>query len=53
VNLAKDLHASLLTKVGDQHTASFQGFPCVDTIVTRYLVDGTPAPAGARCPDQG
>jgi pimeloyl-ACP methyl ester carboxylesterase len=53
VNLAKDLHASLLTKVGDQHTASFQGFPCVDAIVTRYLVDGTPAPAGARCPDQG
>jgi pimeloyl-ACP methyl ester carboxylesterase len=53
VNLAKDLHGSLLTKVGDQHTASFQGFPCVDTIVTRYLVDGTPAPANARCPDQG
>nr|WP_312030095.1 alpha/beta hydrolase [Actinomycetospora sp. TBRC 11914] len=53
VNLAKDLHGSLLTKVGDQHTASFQGFPCVDAIVTRYLVDGTPAPANARCPDNG
>jgi pimeloyl-ACP methyl ester carboxylesterase len=53
VNLAKDLNGSLLTKVGDQHTASFQGFPCVDAIVTRYLVDGTPAPAGARCADTG
>ena len=53
VNLAEDLHGSLLTKVGDQHTASFQGFPCVDAIVTRYLVDGTPAPANARCPENG
>jgi pimeloyl-ACP methyl ester carboxylesterase len=53
VNLAKDLNGSLLTKVGDQHTASFQGFPCVDTIVTRYLVDGTPAPPNARCAEQG
>jgi pimeloyl-ACP methyl ester carboxylesterase len=53
VNLAKDLNGSLLTKVGDQHTASFQGFPCVDAIVTRYLVDGTPAPPNARCPDNG
>ena len=53
VNLAKDLNGSLLTKVGDQHTASFQGFPCVDAIVTRYLVDGTPAPPNARCPENG
>jgi pimeloyl-ACP methyl ester carboxylesterase len=53
VNLAKDLNGSLLTKVGDQHTASYQGFPCVDSIVTRYLVDGTPAPPNARCPDNG
>jgi pimeloyl-ACP methyl ester carboxylesterase len=53
VELAKSLNGSLLTKVGDQHTASFQGFPCVDAIVTRYLVDGTPAPAGARCADTG
>jgi pimeloyl-ACP methyl ester carboxylesterase len=53
VNLAKDLNGSLLTKVGDQHTASFQGFPCVDSIVTRYLVDGTPAPPNARCPEKG
>ena len=53
VNLAKDLNGSLLTKVGDQHTASFQRFPCVDAIVTRYLVDGTPAPPNARCPETG
>lgn len=53
VNLAKDLGGSLLTKQGDQHTASFQGFPCVDAIVTRYLVDGTPAPPNARCPENG
>ncbi|MCD2196539.1 alpha/beta hydrolase [Actinomycetospora endophytica] len=53
VDLAKSLNGSLLTKVGTQHTASFQGFPCVDAIVTRYLVDGTPAPPNAKCPENG
>ena len=53
VDLAKALNGSLLTKVGDQHTASFQGFRCVDDIVTRYLVDNTPAPADARCAENG
>ncbi|MDL5156800.1 alpha/beta hydrolase [Actinomycetospora sp. Odt1-22] len=53
VDLAKALNGSLLTKVGDQHTATFQGFGCVDAIVTRYLVDGTPAPPNARCADTG
>lgn len=53
VDLAKALNGSLLTKVGDQHTATFQDFPCVDAIVTRYLVDGTPAPPNARCGETG
>lgn len=52
VELAAALKGSLLTKVGDQHTATLQGFPCVDAIVTRYLVDGTPAASGATCPAQ-
>jgi len=52
VELASALKGSLLTKVGDQHTAALQGFPCVDAIVTRYLVDGTPAPPGTSCPAQ-
>ena len=50
VELARSLDGSLLTKVGDEHTATFGGYPCVDAVVTRYLVDGTPAPPGATCP---
>jgi pimeloyl-ACP methyl ester carboxylesterase len=50
VKLAQALNGSLLTKVGDQHTAAFSGFPCVDGVVARYLVDGTPADKGQTCP---
>ena len=50
VDLARGLGGALLTKVGDQHTATLQGFPCVDTAVTRYLVGGTLPPPGATCP---
>lgn len=50
VELARALNGSLLTKVGEEHTATFGGYPCVDRAVTRYLVDRTPAPPGATCP---
>lgn len=50
VELARALGGSLLTKVGDEHTAVFQSSQCVDDIATRYLIDGTPAPPGATCP---
>ena len=49
VELARALNGSLLTKIGDEHTATFGGYPCVDRVVTRYLVDGVPAPA-EPCP---
>ena len=52
VRLAAALGGSLLTKVGDQHTATLQGFRCVDAAVTRYLVDLTPSAPGATCPAQ-
>lgn len=50
VELARALNGSLLTKIGDEHTAVFQNSPCVDDIATRYLIDGTPAPPNATCP---
>jgi pimeloyl-ACP methyl ester carboxylesterase len=50
VELARALNGSLLTKVGDEHTAVFQNSSCVDAIATRYLIDNTPAPPGATCP---
>lgn len=50
VELARALNGSLLTKVGDQHTAAFSGFPCVDAAVARFLIDGVPAPEGQTCP---
>lgn len=50
VELARALNGSLLTKIGDEHTAAFQDSSCVDGIVTRYLVEGTPAPPDATCP---
>jgi pimeloyl-ACP methyl ester carboxylesterase len=49
VDLAKELGGALLTFDGTQHTVAFQGNPCVDAIVTRYLTDlALPGP-GARC----
>ena len=49
VDLASQLNAALLTYEGTQHTVSLQGVGCVDDIVTRYLVDTTTPPDGARC----
>jgi len=49
VDLAKQLGGSLLTFDGTQHTVALQGDACVDDIVTRYLVDVTVPPPGARC----
>jgi pimeloyl-ACP methyl ester carboxylesterase len=49
VDLARELGGSLLTFDGTQHTVVLQGNPCVDDIVTRYLIDlKVPAP-DPRC----
>lgn len=47
--LARALGAVLLTFEGNQHTVVLQGVPCVEDIVTAYLVDLRLPPAGARC----
>jgi pimeloyl-ACP methyl ester carboxylesterase len=47
--LASALHGALLTFEGTQHTVFLQGNRCVDSAVTRYLVDLVPPPAGVRC----
>jgi pimeloyl-ACP methyl ester carboxylesterase len=39
----------LLTYDGEGHTASFEGVPCVDDAVTRYLVDVDPPEDGTTC----
>jgi pimeloyl-ACP methyl ester carboxylesterase len=49
VELAKQLGGTLLTFEGTQHTVVLQGDTCVDQIVTRYLIDLTLPPPGARC----
>jgi pimeloyl-ACP methyl ester carboxylesterase len=49
VDLARQLGGSLLTYDGTQHTVVFHGSSCVDDIATRYLVDVTVPPPGARC----
>lgn len=49
VDLARQLGGTLLTFEGTQHTVVFHGSPCVDDIVTRYLVDVTVPPPGTRC----
>lgn len=48
VNLAKQLHAPLITYDGTQHTVVFDGNSCVDGTVTRYLVDKV-VPGNVRC----
>lgn len=40
VSLARQLGAPLITYDGTQHTAVFNGNPCVDTAVARYLIGG-------------
>jgi pimeloyl-ACP methyl ester carboxylesterase len=49
VDLANQLHGSLLTYDGTQHTVVFQGENCIDNYITAYLIDGTTPPAGAKC----
>ncbi len=49
VALADALGGRLLTFEGNQHTVALQGVECIDTAVTRYLVDGTLPPEGMRC----
>lgn len=48
VNLARDLGAELVTHVGTQHTASFDGDNCLDGPLTQYLVTLAP-PVGLTC----
>ncbi|MEV0586763.1 alpha/beta hydrolase [Nonomuraea sp. NPDC050310] len=48
--LASDLtSATLLTHVGDGHTAYFNGSTCVDDLVDHYLTTALPPPPGTRC----
>lgn len=49
VDLAAALHAILLTVEGSQHTAALQGNPCVDDLVTTYLVDLHLPPTPPTC----
>lgn len=49
VDLANQLHGSLLTYNGTQHTVVFQGDSCVDDYITSYLINGTTPPSGATC----
>ncbi len=48
VSLARELGAALITYEGTQHTVVFNGDPCVDGAVVRYLVDGI-GPGNLRC----
>ncbi|MHA5050328.1 alpha/beta hydrolase [Streptomyces sp. SD15] len=41
--------ATLLTYVGDGHTAYGRGSTCIDSAINRYLLQGTPPPKGKRC----
>jgi pimeloyl-ACP methyl ester carboxylesterase len=49
VELARQLGGSLVTFDGTQHTVVLQGHACVDAIATKYLVDVTVPPPGAKC----
>ncbi len=49
VDLAKQLHAGLLTFDGTQHTVVFQGNSCIDDYATAYLINGTMPPQDAKC----
>ena len=41
--------ATLLTYVGDGHTAYGRGSDCIDSAINRYLLQGTPPAKGKRC----
>jgi pimeloyl-ACP methyl ester carboxylesterase len=47
--LARQLRARLLTVDNDAHTAYLRGRPCVQRVVDRFLVTGTPPPVDLRC----
>ncbi|MGV0835313.1 alpha/beta hydrolase [Mycolicibacterium thermoresistibile] len=47
--LADQMDAALITFDGAQHTVVFNGNPCVDTAVLRFLVDGAAPPDGLHC----
>ncbi|MFI8791052.1 alpha/beta hydrolase [Streptomyces sp. NPDC055105] len=40
---------TLLTYVGDGHTAYGRGSACIDSAINTYLLDGTPPKDGKRC----
>ncbi len=40
---------TLLTYVGDGHTAYGRGSACIDSAINAYLLDGTPPSDGKRC----
>ncbi|WP_189188628.1 alpha/beta hydrolase [Streptomyces albiflavescens] len=49
-SLASQLSSgTLLTYVGDGHTAYGRGNACIDSAIDRYLLQGTPPPKGKRC----
>ncbi|MEU0435196.1 alpha/beta hydrolase [Streptomyces sp. NPDC006290] len=49
-SLASQLSSgTLLTYVGDGHTAYGRGSTCIDSTINRYLVQGTPPEKGKRC----
>ncbi|MDZ4267087.1 MAG: alpha/beta hydrolase [Mycobacterium sp.] len=47
--LARQMDASLITFVGNQHTVVFNGDACIDTAVVDFLVDSVVPPDGLRC----
>jgi hypothetical protein len=49
VDLAKELGGALLTFEGTQHTVVFEDDKCVDGYATKYLIDLTLPPPGAKC----
>ncbi|MFD6549086.1 alpha/beta hydrolase [Streptomyces sp. NPDC058398] len=49
-SLASQLSSgTLLTYVGDGHTAYGRGSSCIDSAINRYLLQGTPPAKGKRC----
>lgn len=50
VKVAQRLSSGVLvTNEGDGHTVVADGKPCIDDLVTAYLVDGTPPTDGTTC----
>ncbi|GAA2540061.1 alpha/beta hydrolase [Pseudonocardia hydrocarbonoxydans] len=49
VRLADQIGGTLLSVEGNQHTVALSGVPCVDDLVTRYLVDLEVPADGASC----